>query len=55
MSKTATITAEIDPILKAEVENIFKEETLKAIDEAEKGIDLVVCDNAEDMFKKLGR
>jgi len=85
MSKTATITAEIDPILKDEVENIFKElgittteaidafyyqikryrrlpfdvenpneETLKAIDEAEKGIDLVVCENAEDMFKKLG-
>ena len=29
-------------------------ETLKAIDEAEKGIDLIPCDDAEDLFKKLG-
>ena len=85
MSKTATITAEIDPILKTEVEDIFRElgltpsealdlffqqvkryhrlpfdteipneETEQAIYEAERGIDLVVCENADDMFKKLG-
>ena len=85
MSKTATLLVEIDPVLKAEVEDIFtqlgltteeaidafyhqvknyhrlpfdmeipNEETLKAIHEAEKGIDLLVCENADDMFKKLG-
>ena len=84
MARTATIMAEIDPNLKTEVENIFKElgittaeaidafyhkvkqhhglpfdmempneETLQAMYEAEKGIDLIVCENAEDMFKKL--
>ncbi len=79
------ITATIDPILKSEVEGIFKKldlslneainlffvqvkhcrtlpfeteipnkETLKAIDEARKGIGLVVCENEDDMFEKLG-
>ena len=33
---------------------IPNEETLKAIDEAEKGIDLVECDDADDLFRKLG-
>ena len=29
-------------------------ETLKAIDEAENGIDLIKCDDADDLFRKLG-
>lgn len=29
-------------------------ETLQAIAEAEKGIDLVICEGADDLFKKLG-
>ena len=33
---------------------IPNEETLKAIDEAEKGIDLIECDDADDLFRKLG-
>ncbi|CAN2039658.1 DNA-damage-inducible protein J [Candidatus Magnetomoraceae bacterium gMMP-15] len=85
MEQLSTITAKIDPVLKADVEVIFKElnlsvneainlffihvkghrnlafdskipneETVKAIDEAKKGIDLIVCENEDDMFKKLG-
>ncbi|MDM8544794.1 type II toxin-antitoxin system RelB/DinJ family antitoxin [Desulfococcaceae bacterium HSG9] len=85
MKQLSTITAKIDPTLKADVEVIFKElnlstneainlffihvkgcrslpfdseipneETKKALDEAEKGIDLIVCENEDDMFKKLG-
>jgi len=83
--KLSTITAMIDPILKSEVEGIFKElglslneainmffvqvkhcrtlpfetkvpnaETMKTIDEARKGIGLVMCENEDDMFQKLG-
>ena len=33
---------------------IPNEETLQAIAEAEKGIDLVSCADADDLFKKLG-
>jgi len=33
---------------------IPNEETVKAINEARKGIDLVVCEDENDMFKKLG-
>jgi DNA-damage-inducible protein J len=85
MAELSTITAKIDPILKAEVETIFQkmdlsineainlffvqvkhsgtlpfgleipnEETIRAINNARKGIDLVVCENEDDMFKKLG-
>jgi antitoxin component of RelBE/YafQ-DinJ toxin-antitoxin module len=35
-------------------ERIPNEETLKAIEEAEKGIDLIKCDDADDLFRKLG-
>lgn len=85
MIELSTITAKIDPKLKAEVENIFHEmnlslneainlffvqvkycgtlpfesetpnkETVRAINEARKGIGLAVCENEDDMFKKLG-
>jgi len=85
MEQLSTITARIDPALKADVEVIFKElnlsvneaislffiqvrhhrnlpfdseipneETAKALDEAEKGIGLIVCENEDDMFGKLG-
>jgi DNA-damage-inducible protein J len=30
------------------------EETSKAINAAREGIDLIACENADDMFKKLG-
>ena len=32
---------------------ILNEETLKAIDEAEKGIGLIECNDANDLFRKL--
>jgi len=35
-------------------ERIPNAETLRAIDEAEKGIGLVECDDANDLFRKLG-
>ncbi|MBF0202743.1 MAG: type II toxin-antitoxin system RelB/DinJ family antitoxin [Desulfamplus sp.] len=85
MDKLSTITAKIDPILKAEVEIIFQDmdlsmndainlflvqvkrcnalpfetgvpnkQTDEAINQARKGIDMIVCDNENDMFKKLG-
>ncbi len=85
MTELSTITAKIDPKLKAEVESIFhemnlslneainlffvqvkycralpfeseipNEETVKAINEARKGIGMVVCEDEDDMFKKLG-
>lgn len=33
---------------------IPNEETVKAINEARKGIGLIVCENEDDMFEKLG-
>jgi len=85
MIKLSTITTTVDPILKTEVEDIFKElglslneainlffvqvkycktlpfettvpnaETIKTINEARKGIGMVICENEDDMFKKLG-
>jgi len=35
-------------------ENLPNEETRQAIYEAEQGINLVVCEDADDLFKKLG-
>jgi len=32
---------------------ILNEETLKVIDEAEKGIGLIDCEDADDLFRKL--
>lgn len=85
MAKMSTVTAKIDPVLKAEVENIFQgmnlsvnqainlffvyvqqskslpfeseipnEKTIKAINTAREGVDLIACENVENMFKKLG-
>jgi len=42
---------EKDAFFNARIPN---EETLKAIDEAEKGIGLIECDDADDLFRKLG-
>lgn len=85
MVELSTITAKIDPILKAEVESIFQnmdlsmndaitlflvqvqrcktlpfeselpnDQTVKAINEAREGVNMVVCENEDEMFKKLG-
>ncbi len=60
MAKRATITVKVDSTLKFEVEPIFQElglTTTEALDtfyEAEQGINLVVCEDADDLFKKLG-
>ena len=40
-----------DPLAEMRMPN---KETLKAVDEAEKGIDLIPCDDADDLFRKLG-
>ena len=36
------------------VTRIPNEETLKAINEAEKGMDLIECDDADDLFRRVG-
>lgn len=42
---------EQDSLFDARIPN---EETLKAIDETEKGIGLIECDDADNLFRKLG-
>ena len=85
MSKTSTIRARIEPDLKGNVENIFKQlgltttqaiilfykqvelkkglpfdvaipnkTTLKTFSNTDAGRDLVLCEDTDDMFKKLG-
>ena len=48
------LKAGIDEALQAEEHDCTpNEETRRAIYEAEQGVDLVVCEHAEDLFKKL--
>jgi hypothetical protein len=46
MEKTGTVRARIEPVLKEDVEKVFKDTDAKR--------NLIRCENADDMFDKLG-
>lgn len=49
------LKAHVDATLQSETEeHIPNAETRQAIYEAEQGKNLIVCENADDLFKKLG-
>ena len=61
MNKSSTIRARIEPDLKNKAEHIFRKlglTTTQAITlfykQVDAGRNLVVCEDADDMFRKLG-
>ncbi len=55
MSKTETIRARIGPVLKEKTERIFCETTRKTFEDTDAGKNLVICRDADDMFKQLSK
>ncbi|MDQ1355291.1 MAG: hypothetical protein QG657_5601 [Acidobacteriota bacterium] len=53
MQRTAVITTKIEPRLNEDVNAIPKDETLQAIEEIEQDKDLVICKDADDLFRRL--
>ncbi len=55
MSKTETVRTRIEPALKEKTDRKFRETTRETFEVTDAGKDLVVCRDADDMFKQLSK